>query len=126
MNTLNSNRYLVSVYFPLTTGGEYGTIYFVGGLNTLVLAEFYSIYLRKVASHGFYVFGVDYDYPLYSGKLEHPSLPKNVGQDIEIYFKELEFVCLKTTTFTLNIRTPKLLTLHIFIFTILLICLNDG
>ena len=94
------------MYFPLAAGGGYATIYFVGGFYTLVLAEFYSIYLRKVASHGFYVFGVDYDYPLYSKVLDQSSLPKTVGQDIEIYFKELEFVSFETTVFTLNILKP--------------------
>ena len=82
-----------SVYFPLTSGKEYATIYFVGGLNSLVLAEFYSIYLRKLASHGFYVFGVDYDYPVYKDKFhESTILPPTLGQDLDIYFKELEFV----------------------------------
>ena len=59
-----------------------------------MLAEFYTIYLRKLASHGFYVFGVDYDFPVYNVNKDVP-----VGQDIEIYFKELEFVCLAQVTF---------------------------
>ena len=85
----------ISVYFPSTTGDEFGTIYFVGGYNTLVLAEFYSVYLRKVASHGFYVFGIDYDYPLYQDRIDGTSSkPHEYDQDVDTYFKELEFVCL--------------------------------
>jgi len=64
-------------------------IYFVGGLASLVPAELYSIVLNKVARHGFFVFGVDYDFPLAAGAREGVT---DLGQDIGVYFRELEFV----------------------------------
>lgn len=78
-----------SVYFPLQEG-DYGVVYFLGGFSTLVPAEFYSIVLTKVASHGFFVFGVDYRWPL-DRTLKNEER-QNYGQDINTYFKELEYV----------------------------------
>lgn len=86
--TVDASPKHVKVYFPLEVG-DYAVIYFLGGLNTIVPAEFYSIFLTKLASHGFFVFGVDYDYPLMHRGLR---LNPNVGQDIDKYFKEIEFL----------------------------------
>lgn len=79
--------YFITVYFPLEAG-DFAVIYFVGGLGGVVPAEGYSIFLSKVAAHGFFVFGVDYVFPAENnGKL---------GEDVNIYFKELEFVSCST------------------------------
>lgn len=76
------------MYFPLELG-DYAVIYFIGGLSSIVPAEFYSIFLTKLASHGFFVFGVDYDFPLMGDRY---GKQPNLKQDINKYFEELEFV----------------------------------
>ncbi|KAH3771470.1 uncharacterized protein LOC127845313 [Dreissena polymorpha] len=72
----------VQVFFP-QGAGEFAVVYYVGGLNTLVLTELYSIFLSKLASHGLFVFGIDYYFPANTGQFE---------QDIDIYFKEFDFL----------------------------------
>lgn len=64
--------------------GNYGVIYYIGGLSSVVPAEAYTIVLSKISAHGFYVFGVDYYFPV-EGR-------KKLGEDVNIYFEEIEFV----------------------------------
>ncbi|KAL3859429.1 hypothetical protein ACJMK2_009652 [Sinanodonta woodiana] len=71
------------LYFPLPKN-EFPVIFFVGGFDGVVLAEFYEITLRKIASHGFYVFGVDYKFPAVS---DVPQLP-----DLKPFYDELNFI----------------------------------
>ena len=78
----------IPVYYPQKSG-EYATVYFVGGLYSIVLAEYYSDFLRKIASHGFFVFGIDYDFP---GKATGAENGLNYRQDINVYFKQIDFV----------------------------------
>lgn len=73
----------VSVYFPQEPG-EYAVLYFLGGLRAYLPVEFYSIFMSKLASHGFFVFGVDYAFPLEDGH--------TFGEDLNKYFEELTFV----------------------------------
>lgn len=86
--TMDRSPKHVKVYFPLEVG-DYAVIYFIGGLSSIVPAEFYSIFLTKLASHGFYVFGIDYDFPVTEGRFGEKL---GLGQDIEKYFQELEFL----------------------------------
>ncbi|KAL4234753.1 hypothetical protein ACF0H5_006395 [Mactra antiquata] len=87
--TIDRSPKHVKVYFPLQEG-EYAVVYFLGGLATLVPAEFYSIFLTKLASHGFYVFGVDYDWPI---EIRHQDgSSTKYGQDIDVYFQEIDFL----------------------------------
>ncbi|XP_069111664.1 uncharacterized protein [Argopecten irradians] len=53
------------VFFPLKPD-TYAAVYFIGGLGGLVPAETYEILLSKIASHGFFVFGVDSEFPVYA------------------------------------------------------------
>ncbi|XP_056008965.1 uncharacterized protein LOC125663743 [Ostrea edulis] len=75
-------------FFPLEVG-DYPVVFFLGGLNTYVLAELYSTVLSDIASHGFFVFGVDYEFPVYGDKFHKPSYGK---QDIDKFFKELSWL----------------------------------
>jgi hypothetical protein len=77
-------------FFPLEVD-EYPVVFFLGGLNTYVIAEFYSTVLSDIASHGFFVFGVDYEFPVYDDghKSHKPSYGK---QDIDKFFKQLTWV----------------------------------
>lgn len=84
----------VLVHFPLESG-QYPAVVFVGGLNGLVIVEVYSTILQRIASHGFFVFGLDYRYPVET--LE--SGGKKLKQDISKFFDEITFVC-----FTHNIH----------------------
>ncbi|KAH3768558.1 hypothetical protein DPMN_169773, partial [Dreissena polymorpha] len=60
----------------------FAVVYYVGGLNTLVIAQLYTILFLKLASHGLFVFGIDYYFPANTGQFE---------QDIDMYFKEFDF-----------------------------------
>ena len=62
-------------------------IFFVGGLNGYIWAEWYSLYLKMLAAHGFFVIGVDYKFPLMSHFYN-----ENLSQDIPKFFEELDFV----------------------------------
>ncbi|KAK3086072.1 hypothetical protein FSP39_013067, partial [Pinctada imbricata] len=73
-------------YFPLDAG-SYPVIFFVGGLNGYFWAEYYSRFLYDVSTHGFFVFGVDYIFPGY-----HESRSDPVGQDLDIFFKQLKWL----------------------------------
>ncbi|KAK3611442.1 hypothetical protein CHS0354_027167 [Potamilus streckersoni] len=71
------------LYFPLPKN-EFPVIFFVGGFDGVVLAEFYEIALRKIASHGFYVFGVDYKFPVLTDASQQP--------DLKPFYDELNFI----------------------------------
>ena len=77
-------------FFPLEAG-DYPVIFFLGGLNTYVLAELYTTVLSSIASHGFFVFGVDYQFPVYAQKFK-PEKHNYGKQDIDKFFKELTWV----------------------------------
>lgn len=77
-------------FFPLEAG-DYPVVFFLGGLNTYVLAELYTTVLSSIASHGFFVFGVDYQFPVYAQKLK-PEKNNYGKQDIDKFFKELTWV----------------------------------
>ena len=93
-----------TAYFPLGPG-NFSVIYYIGGLSSLVPAEAYSIFLSKLASHGFFVFGVDYYFPLSKGD--------NVGADIDIYLEELAFV--SCDIFLLLLGTKCLILVFLFL-----------
>jgi hypothetical protein len=59
---------IFSVYFPQETG-LYPAVLFVPGLNGDVLAEVYETVLYRIASHGFFVFGLDYKFPIEQVKI---------------------------------------------------------
>ena len=75
-----------SVYFP-SRADEYPVIYFIAGLNGYVWVEWYSLYLKMLASHGFFVIGVDYLFPVYSYTNNN-----KLSQDISKFFDEITFV----------------------------------
>nr|XP_022337363.1 chlorophyllase-2, chloroplastic-like [Crassostrea virginica] len=77
-------------FFPLEAG-DYPVVFFLGGLNTYVLAELYTTVLSSIASHGFFVFGVDYQFPVYAQKLK-PEKNNYGKQDIDKFFKELTWL----------------------------------
>ena len=76
----------ITAWFPLPEG-QYPVIFFIGGLNGYVLAELYSTVLYDISTHGFFVFGVDYEFPAYTEKDD-----QQVGLDIDRFFKELSWV----------------------------------
>lgn len=78
-------------YFP-QDAGTYPVILFLGGFNTIVLAEYYETFLYRIASHGFFVFGIDYEFPV--DKISTENRGAKVGQDISKYFKQYEWVCI--------------------------------
>ncbi|XP_061196820.1 uncharacterized protein LOC133205095 [Saccostrea echinata] len=90
-------------FFPLEVG-DYPVVYFLGGLNTYVLAELYSTVLSSIASHGFFVFGVDYQFPVYDDRYI-PQKPNYGKQDIDKFFKELTW--LETYFRNKTLSTPK-------------------
>lgn len=81
---------MFSVYFPQEPG-EYAVTYFIGGLGGYAPVEFYSIFMSKIASHGFFVFGVDYAWPVSNDSV--------VTEDVNKYFEELSFVSGKVYLF---------------------------
>ncbi|XP_033763653.1 chlorophyllase-2, chloroplastic-like [Pecten maximus] len=78
------------VFFPLKPD-TYAAVYFIGGLGGLVPTETYEIFLSKVASHGFFVFGVDILFPVYSAHStpQEASRRKNIGDALEKYYSQL-------------------------------------
>ena len=82
--------FFFSVYFP-TEANLYPVIYFVGGLNGYCWAEWYDLYLEMLASHGFFVLGVDYAFPLYPKQTK--KYEEKLTQDISKFFEEIDFVC---------------------------------
>lgn len=88
VHATDNSCYNFPAFFPLEVG-DYPVVFFLGGLNTYVLAELYSTVLSDIASHGFFVFGVDYEFPVYGDKFHKPSYGK---QDIDKFFKELSWV----------------------------------
>ena len=95
---------LLSVYFPAKTD-EFPVIFYIGGLNGYVWVEWYSTYLRMLASHGFFVIGVDYIFPLMS-----KTYNAQLNQDISKFFKEIDFVCM---LFKVQIRNDLLYSLNV-------------
>ena len=77
-------------------------IFFVGGLNGYIWAEWYSLYLKMLAAHGFFVIGVDYKFPLMS-----QSYNENLSQDIPKFFEELDFV---SSYYVINVMFRKPVT----------------
>lgn len=69
--------------------GDYPVVIFLGGLNTYVLSELYTVVLSSIASHGFFVFGVDYQFPVYDERMQTQKYGK---QDIDKFFKQLTWV----------------------------------
>ena len=49
--------------------------------------EWYTVYLKMLASHGFFVIGVDYAFPAYSENYD-----EQLNQDISKFFAEIDFV----------------------------------
>ena len=86
MNPTMLHSSLSSVYFP-DKADEFPVIFFIGGLNGYVWVEWYSTYLKMLASHGFFVIGVDYIFPAMS-KIYDVQL----NQDISKFFQEIDFV----------------------------------
>lgn len=81
----------ISAFFPLENG-DYPVVIFLGGLNTYVLSELYTVVLSSIASHGFFVFGVDYQFPVYDEKKQLTKPPNYGKQDIDKFFKQLTWV----------------------------------
>ena len=81
--------FFVSVYFP-TEADVYPVIFFVGGLNGYIWAEWYDLYLEMLAAHGFIVVGVDYQFPLYPKQAK--MFEEKFSQDISKFFDEIDFV----------------------------------
>ena len=62
-------------------------IFFVGGLNGYIWVEWYTLYLRMLAAHGFFIIGVDYKFPA------NPHTYDNkLSQDVSKFFQEIDFV----------------------------------
>lgn len=78
-------------FFPLENG-DYPVVIFLGGLNTYVLSELYTVVLSSIASHGFFVFGVDYQFPVYDERMQFTKPPKYGKQDIDKFFKQLTWL----------------------------------
>ncbi|VDI71522.1 Hypothetical predicted protein [Mytilus galloprovincialis] len=72
------------VYFPLEPG-FYPAVLFIGGFDTYVLAEYYETVLSRIASHGFFIFGIDYAFPLEKQNLINAG---ELKQDISKYFEQ--------------------------------------
>lgn len=72
--------------------GDYPVVIFLGGLNTYVLSELYTVVLSSIASHGFFVFGVDYQFPVYDERQQFTKPQKYGKQDIDKFFKQLTWV----------------------------------
>ncbi|XP_046546133.1 chlorophyllase-2-like [Haliotis rubra] len=49
-------------YYPNVTG-DYGVVFFIPGLDGVILSAFYSEYLTAIAQHGFVVVASDYIFP---------------------------------------------------------------
>lgn len=81
----------ISAFFPLENG-DYPVVIFLGGLNTYVLSELYTVVLSSIASHGFFVFGVDYQFPVYDERMQFTKPQKYGKQDIDKFFKQLTWV----------------------------------
>ena len=79
---------IFSVYFPQESG-LYPAVLFLPGLNGYVLAEFYETVLFRIASHGFFVFGLDYKFPMEQVKNEG----NNLEEDIDKFFQHYDWVC---------------------------------
>ena len=75
------------MFFPVQTG-DYPPLFFVGGLDGLVLSEMYMDVLSLLASHGFVVFGVDPHYPF----LRSDVTRSDVGADVRKLFAHLDWV----------------------------------
>ncbi|OWF41093.1 uncharacterized protein LOC110462918 [Mizuhopecten yessoensis] len=76
------------VFFPLKPD-TYAAVYFIGGLGGLVPTEAYEIVLSKVASHGFFVFGVDALFPVLSRSPSTSPGKQSVGDTVEKYYSQL-------------------------------------
>ncbi|XP_060062450.1 uncharacterized protein LOC132543012 [Ylistrum balloti] len=78
------------VFFPLKPD-TYAAVYFIGGLGGLVPTETYEIFLSKVASHGFFVFGVDILFPAYSDSKRASKFPgkRTEGDTVEKLYSQL-------------------------------------
>jgi hypothetical protein len=85
---------IFSVYFPQEVG-LYPAVLFVPGLNGDVLAEVYETVLSRIASHGFFVFGLDYKFPIEQVKDRHNIQVKgnNLKEDINKFFQQYTWVC---------------------------------
>ena len=82
------------VYFP-QEAGLYPAVLFVPGLNGDVLAEVYETVLLRIASHGFFVFGLDSKFPIEQVKNRHNTQNKgnNLKGDINEFFQQYIWVC---------------------------------
>ena len=102
---------MFTVYFPQEPGA-YAVVYFIGGLGGYAPVEFYSIFMSKLASHGFFVFGVDYAFPV------EDEEGNTVGEDVNKYFAELSFVSyqpfnIKGPLFIRSLLDAQLLPVHL-------------
>lgn len=79
---------MLTVFFPLEEG-DYAVVYFLGGLGAIAPAEVYTVFLSKLASHGFFVFGVDADFPLMDTQIIQK---RTLERSVDPYFLELDFV----------------------------------
>jgi hypothetical protein len=104
---------------------------FLPGLNGYVLAEFYETMLFRIASHGFFVFGLDYKFPMEQVKNRHNirNMGNNLKEDINKFFQQYTWVCC-VDLFLVNIRKNYLGDAYIiwmmtFYQSIQLICFRD-
>ena len=77
-----------TAWFPLEAG-DFPVIYFIGGLGGYVPVELYSTVAFDIATHGFFVLGVDYKFPVY--EKNGPKF-ESVGEDLDKYLQQYAWV----------------------------------
>ena len=74
--------------------------------------------LFRIASHGFFVFGLDYKFPMEQVKNRHNirNMGNNLKEDINKFFQQYTWVCC-VDLFLVNIRKNTMLRIHGIVIT---------